>query len=62
MKQPIAATLGFPAGASPDQVARAAVDSPQPNLRSLPVIDAECRVLGMVSRDDLMAVIAPVAV
>lgn len=32
------------------------------NLRSLPVIDAECRVLGMVSRNDLMAAIAPVAV
>jgi CBS domain-containing protein len=31
-------------------------------LRSLPVIDAECRVLGMVSRNDLMAAIAPEAV
>ena len=28
----------------------------------LPVIDAECRVLGMVSRNDLMAAIAPEAV
>jgi CBS domain-containing protein len=31
-------------------------------LRSLPVIDAECRVLGMVSRNDLMVAIAPEAV
>jgi CBS domain-containing protein len=31
-------------------------------LRSLPVIDADCRVLGMVSRNDLMAAIAPEAV
>lgn len=31
-------------------------------LRSLPVIDAESRVLGMVSRNDLMAAIAPEAV
>jgi len=30
-------------------------------LRSLPVIDAECRVLGMVSRNDLMVAIAPEA-
>ena len=28
-------------------------------LRSLPVIDAESRVLGMVSRNDLMVAIAP---
>jgi CBS domain-containing protein len=28
-------------------------------LRSLPVIDADCRVLGMVSRNDLMIAIAP---
>ncbi len=32
------------------------------NLRSLPVIDSECRVLGMVSRNDLMVAIAPEAV
>lgn len=32
------------------------------NLRSLPVIDTECRVLGMLSRNDVMAAIAPVAV
>jgi len=32
------------------------------NLRSLPVIDAESRVVGMVSRNDLMAAIAPEAV
>jgi CBS domain-containing protein len=31
-------------------------------LRSLPVIDADCRVLGMVSRNDLMIAIAPEAV
>ena len=31
-------------------------------LRSLPVIDGECHVLGMVSRNDLMAAIAPEAV
>jgi CBS-domain-containing membrane protein len=31
-------------------------------LRSLPVIDAECRVLGMVSRNDLTVAIAPEAV
>lgn len=30
-------------------------------LRSLPVIDAECRVVGMVSRNDLMVAIAPEA-
>jgi CBS domain-containing protein len=28
-------------------------------LRSLPVIDADCRVVGMVSRNDLMIAIAP---
>jgi CBS domain-containing protein len=28
-------------------------------LRSLPVIDAESRVVGMVSRNDLMLAIAP---
>jgi CBS domain-containing protein len=28
-------------------------------LRSLPVIDADSRVLGMVSRNDLMVAIAP---
>jgi CBS domain-containing protein len=28
-------------------------------LRSLPVIDADCRVLGMVSRNDLMVAITP---
>jgi CBS-domain-containing membrane protein len=28
-------------------------------LRSLPVIDGACRVVGMVSRNDLMAAIAP---
>ncbi|HUP35668.1 MAG TPA: CBS domain-containing protein [Candidatus Limnocylindria bacterium] len=31
-------------------------------LRSLPVIDSECRVLGMVSRNDLMVAIEPEAV
>jgi CBS domain-containing protein len=31
-------------------------------LRSLPVIDADCRVVGMVSRNDLMVAIAPEAV
>ena len=31
-------------------------------LINLPAIDAECRVLGMVSRNDLMAALAPVAV
>ena len=31
-------------------------------LRSLPVIDADSRVLGMVSRNDLMVAIAPEAV
>lgn len=42
---------------------RAAVEyMTESKLRSLPVIDAECRVLGMVSRNDLMVAIAPEAV
>jgi CBS-domain-containing membrane protein len=42
---------------------RAAVEyMTESKLRSLPVIDSECRVLGMVSRNDLMVAIAPEAV
>ena len=47
----------------PTDLLRSAVQyMTEAKLRSLPVIDAECRVLGMVSRNDLMAAIAPEAV
>lgn len=42
-----------------DSLRSAVRDMTEANLRSLPVIDGECRVLGMVSRNDLMAAIAP---
>lgn len=45
-----------------DSLRSAVQDMVESKLRSLPVIDAECRVLGMVSRNDLMAAIAPEAV
>jgi CBS domain-containing protein len=45
-----------------DSLRSAVRDMAEAKLRSLPVIDGECRVLGMVSRNDLMAAIAPEAV
>jgi CBS domain-containing protein len=45
-----------------DSLRSAVQDMTESKLRSLPVIDAECRVLGMVSRNDLMVAIAPEAV
>ena len=45
-----------------DSLRSAVRDMTEAKLRSLPVIDGECRVLGMVSRNDLMAAIAPEAV
>ena len=45
-----------------DSLRSAVRDMTEAKLRSLPVIDAECHVLGMLSRNDLMAAIAPEAV
>ena len=45
-----------------DSLRSAVRDMTESKLRSLPVIDGECHVLGMVSRNDLMAAIAPEAV
>jgi len=45
-----------------DSLRSAVQDMTESKLRSLPVIDAESRVVGMVSRNDLMAAIAPEAV
>jgi CBS-domain-containing membrane protein len=45
-----------------DSLRSAAQYLTEAKLRSLPVIDAESRVVGMVSRNDLMAAIAPEAV
>jgi CBS domain-containing protein len=42
-----------------DSLASAVQHMTESKLRSLPVIDAECRVVGMVSRNDLMIAIAP---
>jgi CBS-domain-containing membrane protein len=42
-----------------DTLASAVQDLTESKLRSLPVIDAESRVVGMVSRNDLMGAIAP---
>jgi CBS domain-containing protein len=44
-----------------DSLASAVEHMTESKLRSLPVIDAECRVVGMVSRNDLMIAIAPEA-
>jgi CBS domain-containing protein len=45
-----------------DSLASAVQCMTESKLRSLPVIDTECRVVGMVSRNDLMIAIAPEAV
>jgi len=42
-----------------DSLASAVQHMTESKLRSLPVIDAECRVVGMVSRNDLMIAITP---
>jgi CBS domain-containing protein len=42
-----------------DTLASAVQHLTESKLRSLPVIDAESRVVGMVSRNDLMGAIAP---
>ncbi|HEY7653433.1 MAG TPA: CBS domain-containing protein [Methylomirabilota bacterium] len=42
-----------------DTLASAVQHMTESKLRSLPVIDADCRVVGMVSRNDLMIAIAP---
>ncbi len=42
-----------------DSVVSAVRHMTESKLRSLPVIDSACRVVGMVSRNDLMAAIAP---
>lgn len=42
-----------------DPLATAVEQMSEARLRSLPVIDADARVVGMVSRNDLMAAIAP---
>lgn len=42
-----------------DSVVSAVQHMTESKLRSLPVIDSACRVVGMVSRNDLMAAIAP---
>jgi CBS domain-containing protein len=42
-----------------DSLASAVEHLTESKLRSLPVIDAECRVVGMVSRNDLMMAITP---
>ena len=42
-----------------DTLASAVQHPTESKLRSLPVIDAESRVVGMVSRNDLMGAIAP---
>ncbi len=42
-----------------DTLASAVEHLTESKLRSLPVIDAECRVVGMVSRNDLMIAITP---
>lgn len=42
-----------------DSVVSAVQNMTESKLRSLPVIDSACRVVGMVSRNDLMAAIAP---
>ena len=44
-----------------DPVVSAVQYMTESKLRSLPVIDAACRVIGMVSRNDLMVAIAPEA-
>jgi CBS domain-containing protein len=44
-----------------DSLAAAVQYMTESKLRSLPVIDAESRVVGMVSRNDLMVAIAPEA-
>jgi len=44
-----------------DSLASAVEHMTESKLRSLPVIDSECRVVGMVSRNDLMIAIAPEA-
>jgi CBS domain-containing protein len=42
-----------------DTLASAVQHMTEAKLRSLPVIDSDCRVVGMVSRNDLMIAIAP---
>jgi CBS domain-containing protein len=42
-----------------DSLTSAVQHMTESKLRSLPVIDADCRVVGMVSRNDLMIAIAP---
>lgn len=42
-----------------DSLASAVQHMTESKLRSLPVIDAECHVVGMVSRNDLMIAITP---
>lgn len=42
-----------------DTLAAAVQHMAESKLRSLPVIDEQCRVVGMVSRNDLMIAIAP---
>ena len=42
-----------------DSLASAVQHMTESKLRSLPVIDAECRVVGMVSHNDLMIAITP---
>lgn len=42
-----------------DTMASAVQLMTESKLRSLPVVDADCRVVGMVSRNDLMAAIVP---
>jgi CBS domain-containing protein len=42
-----------------DSLVSAVQNMTESKLRSLPVIDGACRVVGMVSRNDLMAAIAP---
>lgn len=44
-----------------DSLVSAIQNMTESKLRSLPVIDSACRVVGMVSRNDLMVAIAPEA-